>query len=288
LEKNPHAKPRIEVSAHITRMNNLSVRWHPGGWKNTDFDWDRSDRHYFNLITQRKWHNPPDFHWFTGDEEPTFDTRPSNELMYIRGVGNLRPAPHDGYGPYAVYNADVVDSILICAVRSAYEGLISQLKHTFEVDVVNTFDFVTREEIDERDSFFRSSIHRVVAWSLGDTVELLARREREAAAAQEERDRAEIANFEETHGFPLEAFTRVLFHASSRRTGLAPSDERINRNTAKDLRNAGFKVDAGEVRRIRQLVERYSPETLPESMRPAPQTVPSPPDNILPFPETER
>ena len=30
LERNWKAKPRIELSAHITKMNNLSVRWHPG------------------------------------------------------------------------------------------------------------------------------------------------------------------------------------------------------------------------------------------------------------------
>jgi hypothetical protein len=105
----------------------------------------------------------PDFDWFVGDEEPTFDSRPSNELMYIREVGNLRPEPCDSYGPYAVYNTDVVDSALICAVRSAYENLIKQLEHSFEVDVVDAFDFVTRDEIDENDSSpYRFPIHRVV------------------------------------------------------------------------------------------------------------------------------
>jgi hypothetical protein len=33
--------------------------------------------------------------------------------------------------------------------------------------------------------------------------------------------------------------------------------------------NAGFKVDAGDVRRIRQLIERYNSEILPEELRPA-------------------
>jgi hypothetical protein len=164
LEKDRSAKPRIEVSAHITKMNNLSVRWHPGGWRLTDFDWHRTDHNRFNLITHRTWREPPDFHWFVGDEDPTFDGRPSNELMYIRGVGNLQPEPRDSYGPYATYNSDVVDSILICAVRSAYEGLIRHLEYCFEVDVVDAFDFATRDEIDEADpSPYRSEIHRVVA-----------------------------------------------------------------------------------------------------------------------------
>jgi hypothetical protein len=288
LEKDRSTKPRIEVSAHITKMNNLSVRWHPGGWKLTEFDWHRTDHHYSNLITHRKWHESPDFHWFVGDEDPTFDSRPSNELMYIRGVGNLRPEPRESYGPYATYNTDVVDSILICAVRSAYEGLIGQLENSFEVDVVDAFDFVTREEVDEADpSSYRSSIRRVTAWSLEDAAELRTRRERDAAAEQDKRDRTELANVTVTHGFAPEALVAAVLRASSRKpTGPAPSGEHVNRNAAKDLRNAGFKVDAGDVRRIRQLIERYNPEILLEELRPAslaPPPAPRSSNNVVPL-----
>lgn len=289
IEKDHAAKPRIEVSAHITKMNNLSVRWHPGGWSSTDFDWQRSDHHHFNLITHRKWREPPDFDWFVGDEDPTFDSRPSNELMYIRGVGNLHPEPRDSYGPYATYNADVVDAILICAVRSAYEGLIKQLKYNFDVTVIDGFDFAMREEIDETasSSSYRSSVRRVVAWTLEDAIELQARRERDAAAEQEKRDQAEFAGVATTYGFSPESLVAALLRASSRKpTGPAPSGEHVNRNAAKDLRNAGFKVDAGNVRRIRQLIARYSPEILPEELRRAPVDASpalSPPNNVVPI-----
>jgi hypothetical protein len=293
LEHNPLAKPRIEVSANITLMNNLSVRWHPGGWRHTIIDWQRSDHHDFNLITHRRWQEAPDFRWFEGDEDPTFDSRPSNELMFIRGVGNLRPEPEDDYGPYATFNDDVVDSILICAVRSAYEGLIRQLQNSFEVEVVDAFEFVTRDEIDESDpSSHRFPIHRVIAWSLEDAVEVRKRREQKAAAEQEERDRAALANVATTHGFELDVFVAAVLRAASKKpTGPAPSAENINRNAAKELRSAGFKIDAGGVRRIRQLIERYNPEILPEVLRP--QTVPAPPavslpSNIVPFPEGDK
>jgi hypothetical protein len=212
--------------------------------------------------------------------------------MYIRGVGNLRPQPRDEYGPYATYNADVVDSVLICAVRSAYESLISQLEHSFEVDVVNAFDFITRDENDESDpSPYRSPIHRVAAWSLENAAELRVRREQVATAEQEKRDRAELVNFTATHGFTLDAFVAALVHSVTRKpAGPAPSGEHTNRNAAKGLRNAGFSVDAGDVRRIRRLIERYNPEILPEALRPAPSTLPaapSLPDNIVRFPEGE-
>jgi hypothetical protein len=290
LERDRSAKPRIEVSANITTMNNLSVRWHPGGWRNAVIDWYRTDYNQFNQITHRKWRHPPDFRWFVGDEDPTFSSRPSNELMYIRGVGNLRPDQRDNYGRYATYNADVVDSILICAVRSGYEGLIKQLGYSFEVNVIDAFDFETRDEFEKGDlSPYRMPIHRVVAWKLEDAVELQARRQREAAAEQDKRDRAEFANVTTAHGFTIETFVKALLRASSRKpTGPAPSGEHTNRNAAKELRANGFKVDAADVRRIRQLVERYNLEILPEALRSGTlasrQKVPLPSNNIVNFP----
>lgn len=278
-ERDRSAKPRIELSAHITKMNNLSVRWHPKGWRNAVFDWHRTDRNHSNLITHRKWTEPPDFHWFEGDEEPSFDSRPSNELVYLRGVGNLLPAPRDNYGPYATFNHDVVDSILICAVRAAYEGLIEQLKHSFHVHVINAFDFVLREEIhgdDERSRRFPA--HRVVAWILEDAAELEARRARDASAEQERRGREELADLPGRYGLTIESFVNALLVASSKKpTGLAPSSEGINRNAAKALKSASSKVDTADVRRIRQLLEHYAPDALPPILRPAP---PKPPTDV--------
>jgi hypothetical protein len=100
--------------------------------------------------------------------------------------------------------------------------------------------------------------------------ELRARRAREAAAEQDKHDRAELANVTATHGFSLEALVTALLRASSKKpSGVAPSGEHVNRNAAKVLRGAGFKVDAGDVRRFRQLIGRCNPEILPEELRPA-------------------
>jgi hypothetical protein len=78
--------------------------------------------------------------------------------------------------------------------------------------------------------------------------------------------------------------------SSRKATGPAPSSEHTNRNAAKDLRNAGFKVDAADVRRIRQLIERYNPDILPAAMKPEspvlPATTPSA-SNIVHFRSSE-
>lgn len=272
VESDKFAKPRIELSAHITKMENLSVRWYPGGWRDSEVNWNSDDRNYFNLISQRKWKRPPDFRWFEGDEEVSFTSRASNELMYIRGVGNLNPEPTTDYGYYATYNDDVVDSILVCAVRAAYEGLIEQLRSNFEVEVIDGFDFVVRDEDDESRHF---KVHRVVSWSLENATEIRERKRREKQVEQEKKDKLEIAELKTGSGLNLERLNSALMMgASPNRSGAVPENDRINQKAAKSLREAGFKIDASGIRHLRQLLERYEPKALPEALRPVPESAP--------------
>lgn len=290
IEGDRNAKPRIEISAEITKMNNLSVRWHPGGWRQTSFDWEYRGSGFGNMIPQRRWQEPPDFRWFIGDEDPYFDSRPSNELMFLRGVGNLRPEPRESYGPYATYNGDVVDSILVCAVRAAYEGLVEQLSRNYEVTVLDGFDFETRDEMDETDtSAYRLATHRVVAWTLEDATALMERRKRLRAERQQKEEQLTLERMEANHGVTPEGLVSALVTAAApKRTGRIPSTENINRDAAKSLRLAGHNLDAGQVRRLRQLVEQYKPELLPEELRPAVATSkPAQADNVVKFPDRD-
>ncbi len=91
VEADRSAKPRIEVSAEISQMNNLSVRWYPGGYHRSYYVFDGSGSGRANEIAQRKWDSRPDFTYFTGDEQASFQGRATNELMYVRGVGRLEP-----------------------------------------------------------------------------------------------------------------------------------------------------------------------------------------------------
>ena len=83
------AKPRIEVSAEITTKRNLSVRWHPSGFHEAEDDGNRP-MHSYNVVDPNAFCEPPDFQQFRGDESLSFESRPSNELMFIRGVGFLK------------------------------------------------------------------------------------------------------------------------------------------------------------------------------------------------------
>lgn len=285
VNRDRRAKPRIEISATITKMNNLSVCWHPGGWRESSIDWSVSGERR-NLIELRRWAEPPDFWFFVGDEEPTFQGRATNELMYVRGVNNLKPEPREEYGPYATYNRDVVDSILICAVRSAYERLIEQLKESFDVTVMDAFDFVTRDERRDADPGLSDwPIKRVISWSLADAAELHTRRQQASLAEKERNERHALETVLATYGCSIEAVVETLVQAYSFRSrGRPVSPEGANRDAAKSLRAAGAKIDAGDIRRIRELIECYRPELLPATLREQPAIVPEasrPPSNVV-------
>jgi hypothetical protein len=268
VNRNPKAKPRIEISATITKMNNLSVCWHPGGWRDSRIDWRNAGEHR-NLIERRTWEEPPDFWWFVGDEEPTFQGRATNELMYVRGVGSLDPEPREQYGPYATFNADVVDSILICAVRGAYECLVTRLEESFDVMAMDAFDFVTRDERRENNPRLNDwPTKRVIAWSLEDAAQLRIRRQRTEQAEEERRERHALETVTATYGCSIETLIEMLVQIySSRSRGRAVAHESANRDAAKSLRAIGAKIDAGDVRRIRELIERYRPDILPATLR---------------------
>jgi hypothetical protein len=113
------AKPRIEVSAEITTKQNLSVRWNPSGFHEAEDDGNGPMRSY-NVLDPNAFREPPDFRQFRGDEQPSFEGRPSNELMFIHGVGLLNPNPKRA----GAARHDIIDAMLICAVRATYESLL--------------------------------------------------------------------------------------------------------------------------------------------------------------------
>ena len=162
-------RPKIELTATINKAKNLTVRWYPAGWYHS---WLRvptpGGAGVTSRLDSREFEQPTDFTWFMGDEEASFAGRSSNELMYLRGVGNLRPAPRSEYGQYATHNRDVVDATLICAVRAAYERLIKSLKQSFDIVVIDRFEFELRDEEPLEDGF-RTPTRRVVNWRIEHT-----------------------------------------------------------------------------------------------------------------------
>lgn len=144
----PDSKPRIEITAEVNQRGNFTARWYPAGWIETD--------NAQQFIHEGRFDNGSDFAEFSCDEKTAFGVRPTNELMYVRGVGGLSPAPRT-FGPYIIYNKDVLNGTLLCALRAAYEAMIVELREFFDVSVKSCFDFVLIEQHREK---------RVVGWSL--------------------------------------------------------------------------------------------------------------------------
>jgi hypothetical protein len=161
-QKNRRSKPRIELTAELTKKDNLTVRWYPAGFTYGPPAWPR-EREHFNLINTREYDDPPDFRWFEGDEAATWTARATNELMFIREVGHLSPS-RENHG--FRFNKEVVDSILLCALRGAFNGLVASLRQSFEVELLNDFAFDV-EPLDPSDTTPLAD-NRVVGWRIVD------------------------------------------------------------------------------------------------------------------------
>lgn len=123
LPRHETAKPRIEISVDVNRKDNLIVRWYPAGFFDRRPRYTRG-RHYTpNLLDDCDFDDQPDFRWFVGDETGSWAPRPSNELMFIRGVGNLRIWDDDPrWGPH--YGVAAVNALLIFAVRASFNAMV--------------------------------------------------------------------------------------------------------------------------------------------------------------------
>jgi hypothetical protein len=138
------ARPRIKVRAEVNQKQNLTVRWYPTGWDAGGFS-----------------EEPTDFRTFR-DWGGTWGRRPDNELLWLRGVGALRPESDRSWLFHIGINRDVAHSILICAVRAVYEGLLRNLKRSCQVTVLQNFVFKEEDEVDEAGETLR----RVAGWRL--------------------------------------------------------------------------------------------------------------------------
>lgn len=224
-------KPRIDIHAYITARDNLSVVWYPTNWRQS-YD-DNRRREMCDFL-------------FFEDDGPMFG-RPANELMFLHGVAHLRPDMDEDYGDYLRFNKPVLDGILICAVRAAYETLIERLKANFEVTVKDEFVF----EEEKGDGFSR---RRILDWSLEDSETL-----------QRKKDEAELTAVLDTYGFTIEVFREHLELASQpiKDQTDRPADYQINERLARSLTRAGHKITPTRVHHLRSLIDRCIPNGKP-------------------------
>ena len=207
------AKPRIRLTASITKgKNNLTVRCEP----NPD-DFDVRFLRHLEMSSI-----PPG--------RMGFGYRPDNELMFIRGAGNLL------YGGW--HQAWPEEGAVLCALRAAYEDLIRTLDALFEVEITHAFEFQFDAE------------GRVLGATLEDTATLEARRVEEAATLEARRaeeagqkaeasDRAFLAGFQWNFGVSVEAAVEAIDHASEKGPKAeVPTDNEVARRKSAPRKGA--------------------------------------------------
>ena len=184
-------KPKIRVSAFLTQMNNLSVRWSP-----TEFD-------------DGDW-----LYWPTGS---TYGwQRPDNEIMFIHDARSLSPSSIPSR--YDQKSRHVIDGIFVGLVVSCFRNLLQVLGQICDVRVENDFEIVTEPFDNAADEW--NTKNRIVGWKLYNVQGKLI-----------EEERTWIENFEKTYGLSIKEFVQIFDNAirdrrssEARRTHYASQD----------------------------------------------------------------
>lgn len=146
------AKPRILLTAFLTRPGNLSLEWAPDTVGGSDWT---------------------DFHRLSGYGP----YRPSNELMFIREVRSLNPdpKPEDCFGPL---HDRLVDAHLLACIGAAIDDLERRLDASFEIRWAAKF--ALDWEPDKKGAWTRRPKgHPLLGWRIDD-VSAQVRRQEEA------------------------------------------------------------------------------------------------------------
>jgi hypothetical protein len=155
---------------------------------------------------------------------------------------------------------DVVDSILICAVRAAYEGLVQQLQQNFEVTTVTSFDFELRKE--DHGNYF--PIKRVTAWRLERSAVLLLERQQADASQRLAEASANLQDLEQELGITAATVGDTLKKVLANWKGnKSPSMRTLEKHAARHLGVLGHTLDERDVRRMLRAMVVCKPDLLP-------------------------
>jgi hypothetical protein len=230
---NVPAKPRIDIVLELTSKDNLKAEWFPRGWDPYEGAFGKPE--------------PTDFrHWYRQDHRRVaFDSRPSNELMFLRGAGRaLRTLETEP--PYG-HPLRILDHVFISACWHAVQRLKSRLERHFEVRMVADA-FVEWDEPDF-DDWSDMRPPRLVSLVIENPEKRNARAER-----------LEIEDMEIQLGFSVNAFLAAVAECQGRKaTGPAPSAHTIVARVTKRLKAEGFGATPTKVERAYMLLRKHRP-----------------------------
>lgn len=137
-EPNYISPPRVDLSAHITTKDNLSIRWHASGGVEIKMDWVKEDNSDQNTNPDRlesKSTNMSDFsqHFVEWADHLPIGGRPDSELVFIREINVVNFLIEDGENQLAIHIAN--------CVMSLFDTIKSFLDLNFKLTQIVDFEF---------------------------------------------------------------------------------------------------------------------------------------------------
>jgi hypothetical protein len=223
------AKPRIDIIVEVTTKHNLKAEWFPRDWDR----WGSRDKA-----------RPSDFpNWMRFDHRHfSFDSRPSNELLFLRGVGYaLRSIPVvSGHHPMRV-----LDQVLLAASWRAVGRLKSRLKPHFDIKMLK--DVFTEWNDPDFGPDWRIDPPTLLSWVIEDPQE-----------RQDRADKREYEEMQERLGFGPDDMLAAIAACSVRaKSGPRPSPHTRTSRIVKIMKGNGLPATNGKVDRAMILLRRY-------------------------------
>ena len=228
-------KPRIDVVLEMTSKGNFKAEWFPRGWN--------------------RWGAPLQDHigsdfpnWSRyGHRHIGYDSRPSNELFFIRGashtVDHLRRRLDDRWFV-------ALDPVLLAACSGLVEELKERLQRHFEVRMITDLFLEWRTIEAESKSFFDEA-DELVSWKIEDP-EVVAERN----------ERAELACSAERFGFTADDLMQCWQVEAAKPRCPAPDTNAFRNRIIKALKAQGRNTSPRQVERFLQLLAKYEPTRL--------------------------
>lgn len=235
-KSNPRApaKPEIDIRLEITSKGNFKAEWFPRNWHHRVWGANHSEGTDF-----------PNFHRYD-HRGVAYDTRPSNELFFIREIEHALHSIHPRF-----QDRDTVHLLshpLLAACAGTVDLLKDRLERHFEVRML-TDVFIEWEEDEEDDRGWGIDKSRIKKWELADP------EDRKADA-----ERVELAEMEARFGLPESVFVEVVEVERNRgkgATGPAPSEHTLWDRVARALKKREYTVTPTALKRIAYLRERH-------------------------------
>lgn len=218
------AKPRILLTAFLTRPGNLSLEWIPdplGGG-----DW-------------------ADFHRLSGYGP----YRPSNELMFIREVRKLNPdpKPEDFFGPL---HDRLVDAHLLACIAAALDDLEGRLRVSFDIRWASKFALAWEPE--KRGVWTRRPKgHPLLGWRIDDV-----------SAQVRQQEESELVSLLELTGRDAAGFVDLLVEIEPSLTLDELRLEAAHVRLQKKLRKRGIAMTPAPLAHLVGLLEKQHGELL--------------------------